>query len=42
MRDVVLSAYEITGKLLMLYVSTLPASGSQTFKYRADTFQTLA
>jgi hypothetical protein len=30
----VLSAYEITGKQLMLYVSTLPASGSQTFKYR--------
>jgi uncharacterized protein YfaS (alpha-2-macroglobulin family) len=29
----VLSAYEITGKQLMLYLSTLPASGSQTFKY---------
>ena len=30
----VLSAYEITGKQLMLYLSALPASGSQTFKYR--------
>jgi hypothetical protein len=30
----VLSAYEITGKQLMLYLSVLPASGSQTFKYR--------
>jgi uncharacterized protein YfaS (alpha-2-macroglobulin family) len=30
----VLSAYEITGKQLMLYVSSLAASGSQTFKYR--------
>jgi hypothetical protein len=29
----VLSAYEITGKQLMLYLSALPASGSQTFKY---------
>jgi hypothetical protein len=29
----VLSAYEITGKQLMLYLTTLPASGSQTFKY---------
>jgi uncharacterized protein YfaS (alpha-2-macroglobulin family) len=29
----VLSAYEITGKQLMLYVSALPASGTQTFKY---------
>ena len=28
----VLSAYEITGKQLMLYLSALPASGSQTFK----------
>jgi hypothetical protein len=30
----VLSAYEITGKQLMLYLSALPASGTQTFKYR--------
>jgi hypothetical protein len=30
----VLSAYEITGKQLMLYLSALPASGSQTFQYR--------
>jgi uncharacterized protein YfaS (alpha-2-macroglobulin family) len=30
----VLSAYEITDKQLMLYLSALPASGSQTFKYR--------
>jgi len=30
----VLSAYEITGKQLMLYLSALPKSGSQTFKYR--------
>jgi uncharacterized protein YfaS (alpha-2-macroglobulin family) len=30
----ILSAYEITGKQLMLYLSTLPASGTQTFKYR--------
>jgi uncharacterized protein YfaS (alpha-2-macroglobulin family) len=29
----VLSAYEITGKQLMLYLSALPASGTQTFKY---------
>jgi hypothetical protein len=30
----VLSAYEITGKQLILYLSALPASGTQTFKYR--------
>jgi uncharacterized protein YfaS (alpha-2-macroglobulin family) len=30
----VLSAYEMTGKQLMLYLSSLPASGTQTFKYR--------
>jgi len=30
----VLSAYEITGKQLMLYLSSLAASGTQTFKYR--------
>jgi hypothetical protein len=30
----VLSAYEITGKQLMLYLSALPASGLQSFKYR--------
>jgi alpha-2-macroglobulin-like protein len=30
----VLSAYEITGKQLMLYLSALPASGTQTFNYR--------
>jgi hypothetical protein len=29
----VLSAYEITGKQLMLYLSALPPSGTQTFKY---------
>ncbi|MBN2573761.1 MAG: alpha-2-macroglobulin [Deltaproteobacteria bacterium] len=30
----VLSAYEMTGKQLMLYLSSLPASSTQTFKYR--------
>ena len=30
----VLSAYEITGKQLMLYLSSLAASSAQTFKYR--------
>ena len=30
----VLSAYEITGKQLILYLSALVASGTQTFKYR--------
>jgi hypothetical protein len=34
MTSKVLSAYEITGKQLMLYLSALPASGSQTFKHR--------
>jgi uncharacterized protein YfaS (alpha-2-macroglobulin family) len=29
----VLSAYEMTGKQLMLYLSSLPASTTQTFKY---------
>jgi uncharacterized protein YfaS (alpha-2-macroglobulin family) len=32
-RSKVLSAYEIWGKQLMLYLSALPASSSQTFKY---------